>query len=60
MKVQENNSTATRASLELLYNISRELTAALDMRTVLQRVLFLSMRNIDAISGMIRLHANYG
>jgi len=53
MKVQENDSTATRASLELLYHISRELTAALDLRTVLQRVLFLSMRNIDAISGSI-------
>ncbi len=53
MKVQENDSTATRASLELLYNVSRELTAALDLRTVLQRVLFLSMRNIDAISGSI-------
>lgn len=43
----------TRASLELLYHISRELTTALDLRTVLQRVVFLSMRTVGAISGSI-------
>jgi PAS domain S-box-containing protein len=43
----------TRASLELLYNVSREIAAALDLRTVLQRVLFLSMKNVGAISGSI-------
>lgn len=53
MKIQENDSETTRASLELLYHISRELATALDLRTVLQRVLFLSMRNVDAISGSI-------
>ncbi|MFZ6030726.1 MAG: GAF domain-containing protein [Chloroflexota bacterium] len=43
----------TRASLELLYHISRELTTALDLKTVLRRVLFLSMRNVGAITGSI-------
>jgi len=44
---------ATRASLELLYHVSRELTTALELRTVLQRVLFLSMKNVGAITGSI-------
>ncbi|MGD9093226.1 MAG: GAF domain-containing protein [Anaerolineales bacterium] len=43
----------TRASLELLYVISREIAAALDLHTVLQRVLYLSMKNVGAISGSI-------
>ena len=30
----------TRALLELLYHVSREVATALDLRTVLQRVLF--------------------
>lgn len=49
-QLEKHNS---RASLELLYNISREFAAALDLRTVLQRVLFLSMQNVGAISGSI-------
>ena len=48
--VEENS---TRASLELLYNISRELSSALDLRTLLERVLFLSMQNVGAINGSI-------
>ncbi len=40
-------------SLELLYNINREIAAALDLHTVLQRVLFLSMKHVGAISGSI-------
>jgi PAS domain S-box-containing protein len=44
---------STRASLELLYNISRELSSALDLRTLLERVLFLSMQNVGAINGSI-------
>jgi PAS domain S-box-containing protein len=43
----------TQATLELLYNVSREIAAALDLRTVLQRVLLLSMKNVGAISGSI-------
>ena len=49
--IKEDNST--RASLELLYNISRELSSALDLRTLLERVLFLSMQNVGAINGSI-------
>ena len=44
---------STRASLELLYNISRELSSALDLRALLERVLFLSMENVGAINGSI-------
>lgn len=50
-KIRANEST--RETLELLYHISRELASALDLRTVLQRVLFLSMRNVGAISGSL-------
>jgi NtrC-family two-component system sensor histidine kinase KinB len=53
MSVQNNENEMTRASLELLYHVSRELASAIDLRTVLQRVLFLSMRNINAISGSL-------
>ncbi|OGO61403.1 MAG: hypothetical protein A2029_15375 [Chloroflexi bacterium RBG_19FT_COMBO_47_9] len=49
--IAEDNST--RSSLELLYHISRELSSALDLRTVLERVLFLSMQNVGAINGSI-------
>lgn len=36
----------TRSLLELLYHVSREVATALDLRTVLQRVLFEAMRNV--------------
>ena len=45
--------STTRTSLELLYHISREIAATLDLKAVLQRVLFLSMKNIGAFSGSI-------
>lgn len=44
---------ASRASLELLYNISRELTSALDLHTVLTRILFLSTSNVQAERGSV-------
>lgn len=50
---QNIENQATRATLELMYNISRELASALDLRTVLQRVLFLAMKNVGASSGSI-------
>ena len=50
-RIKEDNSS--RASLELLYNISRELSSALDLRTLLERVLFLSMQYVGAINGSI-------
>jgi len=40
-------------SLELLYNISRELASALDLHTVLERVLQLSSQFVGANSGSI-------
>jgi PAS domain S-box-containing protein len=42
-----------RASLELLYSISRELTAELDMRELLQRVMKLTLKEVAALSGSI-------
>ncbi|MFM8320806.1 MAG: ATP-binding protein [Chloroflexota bacterium] len=41
------------SSLELLYQIGQEVTADLDLRTLLHRVLFLSMKNVGAVSGSI-------
>lgn len=46
-------SIESRSSLELLYNVSRELTAAIDLRAVLQRVLFLSVQNVSGERGSI-------
>src|SRR5215211_1434991 len=36
----------TKALLELLYNVSREVATALDLRTVLQRVIYEVMQNV--------------
>ncbi len=36
----------TKALLELLYNVSRQVATALDLRTVLQRVLYETMQNV--------------
>src|SRR5512138_3644385 len=36
----------TKALLELLYNVSREVATALDLRTVLQRVMYEVMQNV--------------
>ena len=43
----------TQASLDLLYNISRELASALELRTVLERVIKLSLENVSGNSGSI-------
>jgi len=50
----------TRASLELLYHISRELASALDLHTVLERILFLSMQYAKAIRGSIIVMDDHG
>jgi PAS domain S-box-containing protein len=42
-----------KASLELLYSISRELTAELDMHELLQRVMKLTLKEVTALSGSI-------
>lgn len=60
MNFKESGNETTRASLELLYHISRELAAALDLRTVLNRVLLLSMENVGAISGSIVVLDDHG
>jgi len=36
----------TKSTLEFLYNVSRELASALDLRTVLQRILFQSLKYV--------------
>jgi NtrC-family two-component system sensor histidine kinase KinB len=51
--LDKGEATTTSASLDLLYNISRQLTAALDMHNVLKRVLTLSMSNVGAVNGSI-------
>jgi PAS domain S-box-containing protein len=43
----------TRASLALLYEVGREVASELDLRTVLHRLLFLSMKYVGATSGSI-------
>ena len=45
---KQNQTQNSRSSLELLYNVSREIAAALDLRTVLYRVLSLSMQSVGA------------
>ena len=44
---------ATQTSLELLYNISRELTSSLNLHNVLSRVLFLFTENVGAERGSL-------
>jgi two-component system, NtrC family, sensor histidine kinase KinB len=48
-----DNSRTARTSLELLYHVSREFASALDLTTVLQRVLFLSMKTVGAENGSL-------
>jgi NtrC-family two-component system sensor histidine kinase KinB len=43
----------TRASLELLYHVSREIATAFDLATLLERILILSIQNIGATNGSI-------
>jgi two-component system, NtrC family, sensor histidine kinase KinB len=60
MEQNQVANESARASLELLYGISRELASALDLRTVLHRVLFLSMKNVGAVSGSIVVIDDHG
>ena len=43
----------TRSSLELLYSISRELAAQLDLRELLQRILQLTLQAVGSAAGSI-------
>ncbi len=49
-----------RASLELLYHTSREFASALDLKTVLQRVLYLSVQYAGAMNGSIIVFDEHG
>ncbi|MCZ6529754.1 MAG: GAF domain-containing protein [Chloroflexi bacterium] len=53
MSAEAQATERERASLDLLYAISRELTGELDLRDLLQRVLDLTMTNVGALSGSI-------
>lgn len=44
---------STRSLLELLYHVSREVATALDLRTVLQRVLYAAIDNVGGERGSI-------
>jgi len=44
--MSQNSETLARARLELLYHVSRELATALDLRTVLQRILYEALQNV--------------
>ncbi|MBS1249100.1 MAG: hypothetical protein MAG431_00673 [Chloroflexi bacterium] len=50
---QGHEIESTQTSLELLYRVSRELASTLDLSTVLQRVLSLSISTVGAHSGSI-------
>lgn len=43
----------TRALLDLLYHVSREVATALDLRTVLQRVLYEALQNVGGERGSL-------
>jgi NtrC-family two-component system sensor histidine kinase KinB len=47
------NQDQTRALLELLYSVSREVATALDLETVLQRVLYAAIENVGGERGSI-------
>ena len=49
----DSSPEAIQSSLELLYHISRELSVALDLRLILQRILSLSVDNVKAERGSI-------
>jgi two-component system, NtrC family, sensor histidine kinase KinB len=51
--IPEGRQEITRTSLELLYNISREFAAALDLQEVLERVLLLALETVGATTGSI-------
>lgn len=53
IETKQVESEKTRASLELLYEVGREVASELDLRTVLHRLLFLSMKYVGATSGSI-------
>jgi NtrC-family two-component system sensor histidine kinase KinB len=59
-EIQNMLNDNSRSSLELLFNVSKELTAALDLKTLLTRVVALSMSNVGAERGSIVVLDNMG
>jgi NtrC-family two-component system sensor histidine kinase KinB len=53
MSAEKPRTERTRASLELLYSISRELSSQLDLQELLRRVLWLTIEEVGAFSGSI-------
>ncbi|TFH31742.1 MAG: GAF domain-containing protein, partial [Anaerolineales bacterium] len=53
MSTKTSINERTKASLELLYSISRELTAQLDLRELLQRILQLTLEAVGSPAGSI-------
>ena len=51
--VSKDHNSDTRASLELLYRVSREIATSIDLPTLLERVLYFSMQTIGAVNGSI-------
>lgn len=60
MSVDTPTGERARASLGLLYSISRELTAQLDQKELLQRILELTMDYVGAASGSILVLDEHG
>ena len=52
-EINRSVTERTRASLDLLYSISRELTEQLDLRELLQRILQLALQAVGAPAGSI-------
>ncbi len=60
MSAEAKTTERERASLDLLYTISRELTGELELRGLLHRVLDLTMTNVGALSGSIMVFDEEG
>jgi NtrC-family two-component system sensor histidine kinase KinB len=50
---REKENGQFRTPLELMYHVSRELASALDLQTLLERILFLSIEHVQAVNGSI-------
>lgn len=53
MASETNGAERTKSSMDLLYTISHELAEKLDLQTMLDRILLLTLQNMGAASGSI-------
>jgi len=60
MSLEYQESDRTRASLELLYNVSRELASQLDLDALLAKILRLTIETIGAESGSVLVLDDHG